>query len=165
MAGDRARIPTIDRFTSSYVVRDSGCWEWLNYKDKDGYGFLHHNGKQTRAHRFSYMYFNGDIPENHVVCHKCDNPSCVNPDHLFSGTKKDNTADMISKGRQGSFDYPIGENSYNAKLTPKEVIAIFKSKNSYATLAKFYGVGKSAIARIKAKKTYSNILEGLTHVV
>ena len=80
------------------------CWIFTGGKDKDGYGQCHaaKSAKDlgvTRAHQMSYVIFNGDIPENMMVCHTCDNPSCVNPKHLFIGTAKDNNKDMWEKGR------------------------------------------------------------------
>src|ERR1700730_2840026 len=87
------------RFTEKIKFNDS-CWLWTAAKDKDGYGFFSVNGKQTKAHRFSFAHYNGEIPTGMIVCHKCDTPSCVNPDHLFLGTHKINLDDMRSKGRE-----------------------------------------------------------------
>jgi hypothetical protein len=83
------------------VSRDiSGCWLWLsNRKSVGGYGILRVRGTQTMAHRYAYELTHGPIPEGLFVCHKCDVPACVNPDHLFLGTALDNTIDMIGKGR------------------------------------------------------------------
>lgn len=75
------------------------CWIW-DTQQKHGYGQLRAFGKLYRAHRFSYELHFGPIPEGLFVCHKCDNPPCVNPDHLFLGTAKDNIQDMIAKGRR-----------------------------------------------------------------
>jgi len=162
MAGVPRSSKTYARFYARHIPEpNSGCWLWLGFLDKDGYGFIRYKGKNTRAHRYSYLAHKGEIPENNVVCHKCDNPSCVNPDHLFIGTKKDNTADMISKNRQGSWDYRLGGDSYNAKLTNEQAIEVYKSSKSYRELANLYGVGTSTIGRIKRKQTYSNVLEGL----
>jgi hypothetical protein len=78
------------------------CWEWLAYKDKYSYGQININKKPKFAHRYAYECFKNNeqpIPSNLYVCHHCDNPSCVNPNHLFLGTAKDNTQDMLKKGR------------------------------------------------------------------
>ena len=89
----------VERFWGN-VKKTSSCWLWTGYKEKDGYGrFRVGRGKRMRAHRFSWLYLRGDIPENKIICHKCDNPICVNPDHLFVGTHKENTTDMFNKGR------------------------------------------------------------------
>ena len=80
----------------SYTIASNGCWIWKNCKRPDGYGLLHVNGKLYSAHRYSIL---GEEDNPLCVLHKCDNPSCVNPDHLFLGTRMDNHLDAVKKGR------------------------------------------------------------------
>jgi hypothetical protein len=91
----------IDAYTYSVIKKsDNECWGWSGYINKgNGYAYFCFQGKVISAHRFSYSYFKDFIPESLFVCHSCDQKICTNPDHLFLGTPKDNTHDMIKKGR------------------------------------------------------------------
>lgn len=95
----RPSNPIKSRFFK-HVKKTDGCWIWTGYCQKNGYGTIHcGKGSIKRAHRISYEIHCGKIPDGLYVCHKCDNPSCVRPDHLFLGTQLDNIRDCISKGR------------------------------------------------------------------
>lgn len=78
----------------------TGCWEFQGQRSIEGYGKIKVDNKNWRAHRLAYLLFVGEIPAEMIVCHRCDNPPCCNPDHLFLGTHSDNTADKVSKNRQ-----------------------------------------------------------------
>lgn len=95
----------IERFWSK-VDKSGDCWEWVGYLNEKGYGKFRLNNKLQRAHRISYALKYGAIPEGMLVCHRCDNPKCVNPEHLFIGTTTDNARDSISKGRRPKMKHP-----------------------------------------------------------
>lgn len=94
---DVARVA--ERLWSKTVVTPSGCFEWTGFKVRKGYGTIKIAGKPRRVHRVAWEIENGLIPADLFVCHKCDNPSCVNVQHLWLGTAADNAADMVNKGR------------------------------------------------------------------
>lgn len=107
MAGvGRHSIETMEqRFKKKYLINEhTDCWEWTAAINNIGYGMFRFNNNGMRtAHRVSYELHKGPIPEGQVVCHTCDNPKCVNPDHLWTGTMKDNMRDMASKGRHARY--------------------------------------------------------------
>jgi len=93
------RQQTKESFLKKVRIKSSGCWHFTGAINTTGYGVVGFKGKVWQAHRLSYYFHNGAIPDGLMVLHKCDNRRCVNPDHLFLGTAKDNTQDMINKGR------------------------------------------------------------------
>lgn len=97
----RLPLPVEVRFNSKYIINEqTDCWEWTAAKNNIGYGmFRWAQGIMRTAHRVSYELHKGPIPQGQVVCHTCDNPKCVNPDHLWTGTLKDNAQDMVAKDR------------------------------------------------------------------
>lgn len=137
---------------------DSGCWEWQRGKS-NGYGYVKIPGQQNvGAHILSYRLFVGGIPDGQWVLHRCDNPPCINPDHLFLGTCQDNIDDMRSKGRNYR---PIGELNKFAKLTWAKVAEIRKAYRTGAAnqkiLAERYGVAASMISCVVNYVTWTDI--------
>lgn len=99
MARPIATEAEIQRRFWSLVRISDGCWEWTGALDKDGYGRHFHRTGAFKSHRYSYEISVGPIPDELHVCHHCDNPACVRPDHLFLGTRSDNMRDCMRKGR------------------------------------------------------------------
>lgn len=140
------------RFEEQYITEpNSGCWIWLGSSTRN-YGRFHSGGKSYAAHRFSFAASFGPIPEDLFVCHKCDNPSCVNPDHLFLGTPLENSQDRDRKKRNSrGVDHPC------AKLTDEQVLAIRSSKLSRYELAKMYSMEPTTLGNVLRGKTYKDI--------
>ena len=135
---------------------EDACWVWTGGKLESGYGqFKLRSYVRVSSHRLSYEWANGAIPDGMFVCHKCDNPPCVNPAHLFLGTPKDNMHDMIDKGRR-VLAPAIGEKNGRAVLTVEKVAEIRASSVPYRKLAAQYGVGLSQIGRIKSGEQWAN---------
>lgn len=144
------------RFLSRLIKQD-GCWGWSGAFTTAGYCRLRSRGADLLGHRLSWEHHKGTIPEGLWVLHKCDNPGCCNPDHLFLGTPKDNVHDMISKNRKV---VTRGEQSGNAKLTVNEVVEIRNLRRSGMTtrgIANRFGVGPSSISLIARNKRWSHI--------
>lgn len=129
-----------EKLLSRVSIDPNGCWIWTRAKNKDGYGYLFYEGKMQRVTRLSYALFNGNISDNKLVLHKCDNPSCINPEHLFLGTHADNANDRNSKGRQAK-----GERHANAKVKERAVF-LYKSLRHLAMNAGFGKVVGTKVA-------------------
>lgn len=144
-----------ERFCAKFIKSENGCWEWIAYINKDGYGrFAPSSGKPERAHRVAYQLFVGPIPKGLCICHRCDNRHCVNPSHLFLGTNNDNVRDKMSKGR---FKPNYGSHNGMSKLTQQDVSNI---RNSYSAgetmgqLSKQHNVTKQTIFSVIHYKTW-----------
>jgi hypothetical protein len=148
----------IKRFLSHVNINDLfDCWEWTGRKKETGYGITYFKGKESKAHRVSYLLSYGTIDNNLFVLHKCNNPSCVNPAHLYLGTPQDNMNDMVKANR--SCDNH-GENNPNSKLTEKQVIEIIellKTNISQVKIAQIFSVSKYIVNEIKTGNTWKHI--------
>ena len=146
----------IDRFHTKYTKQANGCWVWNACKNYTGYGVMIINRKTMLAHRMSAQLAGINI-EGLNVCHTCDNPSCVNPNHLYAGTQADNMTDRDTKGRT-----PKGKVHYNARLTDNDVKYIRKNcrygrNGNVKLLAEQFGIGVTYVYNIMKRKTWKHI--------
>lgn len=133
---------------------NTGCWLWLGAVDRKNYPRTRRRDIDDQyAHRYSLSLDHGPLGDLHAL-HRCDNPICVNPGHLFPGTQNDNTQDMIAKGRDR---HPFGEENGLAKLTEEKVREIRRSAESQGVMAARYGVTKPAIRSILKNRTWSHV--------
>lgn len=147
------------------VRKSDGCWEWTAHRSGHGYGYImarHKAGwRPLHAHRASWEINRGPIPDGLHVLHRCDNPPCVNPDHLFLGTHLENVADMHAKGRHRSRS-PKGEASPNAKLTGAavmEIRAAWVAGVSGAELSRRFRVSRTAIGCVVKRRSWKHLEE------
>lgn len=135
----------------------SGCWLWTGTVRREGYGKFTHNGRAVAAHRGAWEAANGLIPKGMYVCHRCDNPACVNPVHLFLGTHFNNMRDMVSKGRQ---PHMRGERNGRAQLTEHDVSIIkllLELGVKKGRLVALYGVSAATVGHIKRGYSWSHV--------
>ncbi len=153
----RSRGKFATRFWAKAIKTDNdSCWLWIGSLSEDGYGHIGNDGKVFLAHRMSYELEIGPIPEGMCVCHHCDTPACVRPDHLFVGTHQDNMRDMKDKLRAH-----LGERSGSAKLTDEKVLEI---RRRYAVgdistrkLGKEFGISGGNVRSIVNRHTWRHL--------
>jgi len=162
----------IKSLISNVKITDSDCWEYQNAFDGGGkfhsYGRINisHYGRKIRlrAHRVSYAFFNGTDPKEYFVCHKCDNPKCINPDHLFLGTMSDNMRDMVNKGRHAS---QSGERNHAAKLQEndiRKIIARIQAGETNKQIAAQLPVTHSLVSLIRRGKAWAQVARAVGYV-
>lgn len=147
------RLRPFDEF---YIPEpNTGCWLWLGTLHAEGYGNIKRNRMVVLAHRYSWVLHNGAIPGDLCVLHRCDTRSCVNPSHLFLGTRTDNQRDMVRKGRSC-----CGERNGSSKLTPDTVIkvrAVLSRGRSQRAAASDFGVSQATIWQVASGKTWLHV--------
>jgi hypothetical protein len=142
-------------------VGGDGCWIWTAFRNLGGYGKFA-SKTNTFAHRLSWIIANGPIPTGMIVCHRCDNPACVNPAHLFLGSHADNVADKMRKGRGRWKGNPGSDNGWSV-LTEQDVLQIRRlfdgKRGSQAALARQFGVSRQQIWRIVRNFEWTHLIE------
>lgn len=144
------------RFETKFEKRSPNeCWEWRGWYFSGGYGGFDYENRATGAHRSSHELYIGPISKGVVICHKCDNKRCVNPNHLFAGTSLDNNLDTLKKKRGNRVR---GSACSWSKLDEKQVWHIRNSNLPQVFLAKFYGVDPSHVSMIRSGRRWSHVL-------
>lgn len=146
------RLQTVEERFMEYVTKTDTCWLWTGYKGNYGYGKVTNEiGKQVRAHRYMYEKHKGTIPAGMNVLHTCDVTACINPDHLFLGTQKDNVKDMMKKGR-GGYKTFYGESHPMSKLTmekAEQIRDLYSLGNLYQReIGERFGVSQAVVSKI-----------------
>lgn len=142
-----------------YTIKagENDCWLWNSKQvNEHGYGFLScSRGVIIKSHRLSYsLFLNRPVENSEIVMHTCDNPRCVNPNHLRIGTQAENILDSIKKGRNSKPPIHFGEDHHNAKFSSKDRLDIVSDKRTHNEIAKDYGVCSETIGRIKRNQTW-----------
>jgi len=153
----RSEPAAIARFWAN-VTKSDDCWEWSKHRTDRGYGQASHRGKFYQAHKLAWILTNGPVPDDLFVCHRCDNPPCCRPDHLFLGTPADNSEDMVAKGRSAKVG---GLSHYGAKLSA-ELVREIRSRYvagdvSTHDLAREYGVTAMTIWKVATGRSYRDV--------
>jgi hypothetical protein len=148
-------MTTQERFLKKvYPEPNTGCWLWGGFFDKKGYGRVFYPRlKIASPHRLSYLLYKGEFDRSLLVCHSCDNPACVNPDHLFLGTNQDNIDDRNKKGRSAK-----GVNCASSKVTPEQVLEmriIYDSgEMNTVQIGKKFGINSQQVGKIVNRKAW-----------
>lgn len=143
-----------------HAILNTACWIWIGSYGSTGYGRFWDGTRDTSAHRYSYTLHYGEIPDGLWVLHRCDNPTCVRPDHLFLGTRQDNVDDMIAKNRHRQGHCPAGESNPSAKLTESDVLtirAMAQAGTRQKLIAEQFGVSPTLIEKITSRSVWKHI--------
>ena len=153
-----ARAGSTLTFWFRVAMPTDGCWEWQGGRQHQGYGQFRIRERTQAAHRVAWEMSYGPIPKGMVVCHKCDNPPCCRPDHLFLGTTRDNQRDKWAKGRGSAYR---GVTNASAKLTADEVRKLrslaASGRYSLTALARMFGITRNAVTKAVRRISYADI--------
>lgn len=157
------------RLKANVAVSEAGCWNRTTSSDKGGYTKIWHLGASRWAHRVSWTVFRGEIPSGIDVLHRCDNPKCINPDHLFLGTHTDNMRDMLAKNRRkmpAGKDHMLakrpelirrGEAHCRSKLTDELVLRIRADPRGSTTIARELRLHRTTVIKIRSRQAWTHI--------
>lgn len=134
------------------IRSEAECWPWLGQTDSNGYGRIRVGGRNQKTNRIAYQLAHGDIPAGGHICHTCDNPICVNPDHLWIGTHAENMKDMARKGRRPR----VG-----SKLTEAQAIEIYRDNRPERQIASDFNISHSIVNDIKNRRKWRTTTAGL----
>lgn len=141
------------KFLALVLPQPNGCWYWSNHvKKSTGYGEMYLEGRSRGTHVVAQILFNGGLPDGCIVLHRCDNPGCCNPDHVYAGTYLQNIADRRDRGRA-----PNGEKHHNVSITEKMAIAILAEPGYPTAIAKKFGVTRNVVNLLKLGKTWKHL--------
>ena len=141
------------RLLRNVSLSTTGCWEWEGAKSVKGYGRIKFGGSYWAAHRLMAHIKIGDVGGSVTVCHRCDNPCCINPEHLFIGTQKQNIDDRDLKGRRNQ---ARGERQGSAKLTEEQVKAIRLDPRKQSVIAAEFGISRAHVGNLKANRAWKH---------
>jgi DNA-binding transcriptional regulator YiaG len=146
----------VERFWSKVDKRPDECWNWEAARAKNGYGRFMLNGRNRLAHVIAYELARGPIPSGLYVLHRCDNPPCVRPDHLFLGTLSDNTQDCLAKGRWKA-NPRAGSRCHLAKLDEEKVKLILESADSTKAVVRRFGISRAVVNSIRRGESWKHV--------
>lgn len=158
--------PIAERIFEGIKISENGCWEWVKFRARNGYGRISIGNKSISAHRASYLVFKGAIPAGKFVCHVCDNPCCVKPSHLFLGTPSENFLDSVRKGRsklvlENRSRAARGSETKVSKLRENDITIIrnlyFNEKMTLKSIAARFGVHSATISKVLKGTTWKHV--------
>lgn len=145
----------VNRLFSRTAIQENECWNFTGFHTPNGYGQIKYHGHSIGAHRLAYILCINDIPDGMLVCHTCDNRSCVNPEHLFLGTYQDNKDDCMAKDRH-AYGPKIGISRVN-EYQVREIRELLAQGSSMNSIAKRFNIGKTTVGHIRDGRTWRHV--------